>query len=71
MSKYFDKEEIVNLIDKSIGGTIREILTINAINVQTMTNDDKDAYVMMANRISGVIDMADHLKKEFSDGEEA
>ena len=68
MSKYFDKEEIVNMIDKSIGGTIREILTINA---QTMTNDDKDAYVMMANRIAGVIDMADHLKKEFSDGEEA
>ena len=68
MSKYFDKEEIVNMIDKSIGWTIREILTINA---QTMTNDDKDAYVMMANRIAGVIDMADHLKKEFSDGEEA
>lgn len=68
MSKYFDKEEIVNLIDKSIGRTIREILTLNA---QTTTTDDKDAYVMMANRIAGVIDMADHLKKEFSDGEEA
>ena len=65
---YFDREEICNLIDKNIGETIRDILSVNA---QTVSGEDKEAYVMVANRIAGVIDMADHVKKEMTADEEA
>ena len=65
---YFDREEVINLIDRHIGETIRDILSVNA---QTVDSEDKEAYVMVANRVAGVIDMADHVKKEMAGDEEA